>query len=71
MSYIGGKYLLELITGESSKVYKKKKTEIERSKIMDKYEQLKMFHNGRQLQVYMYACVYVDPDTIPVESHFL
>ena len=34
---------------------------------MDKYAQLERFHSYRQLQVYMYAFVYVDPQTIPDE----
>ena len=37
---------------------------------MDKYAQLKRFHNDRWLQVYMYAFMYVDPETMPVEYHF-
>ena len=37
---------------------------------MDKYAQLKRFHNDLQPQVYMYAFMYVDPETIPVEDHF-
>ena len=37
---------------------------------MDNYVQLKRFCPNRQLQVYMYAFMYVDPETIPVEYHF-
>ena len=37
---------------------------------MDKYTQLKRFNNDRQLQVHMYAFVYVYPETMPVEHHF-
>ena len=35
----------EIITGEASKGYKNKKTEIEGSDIMDKYSQLNRFHH--------------------------
>ena len=45
----------------------KRKTETERSKIMDKYTQLKMFHRDLQLQVNMYDFMCVDTETIPVE----
>ena len=37
---------------------------------MDKYAQLKRFHNDSRIQVYMYAFIYVDPKTIPVEDLF-
>ena len=37
---------------------------------MNKYAQLKGFHHNRQLQFYMYAFMYVDPETIQVEDHF-
>ena len=37
---------------------------------MDKYAQLERFHNFRQLQVYMYDFMYVDPETNTVEDHF-
>ena len=37
---------------------------------MDKYAQLNRFHHNRQLQVYMYALMYVDTETMPVEEHF-
>ena len=50
------------------KVIKKKKIETEESKIMDKYSQLKSFHQRCQLQVYMYAFMYVDTDTLPMED---
>ena len=46
------------------------KTETLRSKIMDKYAQLKKFHHDRRVQVYMYAFMYVYPDTIPLWGHF-
>ena len=37
---------------------------------MDKYVLLKSFHHDRQLEVYMYAFMYVDPNTMPVEDYF-
>ena len=37
---------------------------------MDKYAQLKRFPHDFRLQVYMYAFLYVDPETMPVETHF-
>ena len=37
---------------------------------MDKYTQLKRFHNDQQLQVYMYDFMYVDPETVTMEDHF-
>ena len=37
---------------------------------MDKYAQLKCFRHERQLQVYMYAFMYVDPETMTVEGRF-
>ena len=37
---------------------------------MNKYAQLKGFHHNRQLQFYMYAFMYVDPETIPVGNFF-
>ena len=36
---------------------------------MDKYAQMKSFHRGSRLQVYMYAFMYVDPETMPAEDH--
>ena len=38
---------------------------------MDRYAQLKRFHHDCQIQVYMYAFMYVYPETIPMEEHFL
>ena len=38
--------------------------------MMDKYSKLKRFHNDCRLQLYMYAFVYVDPETIRVEDNF-
>ena len=37
---------------------------------MDKYAQLKCFHYERQLQVYMYAFMYVDIEKMLVEEQF-
>ena len=36
---------------------------------MDKCAQLKRFHNDLRIQVYMYALIYVDPETITVEDN--
>ena len=61
--------MLKVLTGVGSKGYKRTK-QIQNEKNMDKYTQLKMFHHGRRLQVYMYSLIYVNPETIPVEDHF-
>ena len=37
---------------------------------MYKYSQLKRFHHDCLLQVYMYAFMYVDTQTIPLEGRF-
>ena len=37
---------------------------------MYKYEQLKRFHHGHQLQIYMYALMYADPEKMPVDGNF-
>ena len=37
---------------------------------MYKYAQLKRFHHGHHFKVYMYAFMYDDPKTMPVEDHF-
>ena len=37
---------------------------------MYKYAQLKRFPYDHQIQSYMYAFMYVDPQTIPVDEHF-
>ena len=39
-------------------------------KMMDKYAQLKCFYHERQLQVYMYAFLYVDTEKMLVEEQF-
>ena len=46
------------------------KTETKRSKIMYRYAKLKRFCRDRQLQVYMYVFMYVDPETIPEGKYF-
>ena len=52
------------------KVVKGKKLVTERSKSMDKYAKMKRFIISCQLQVYMYAFIYVDPETINEEDYF-
>ena len=37
---------------------------------MDRCAQLKRFYNDCRLQVYIYAFMYVEPQTIPEEDHF-
>ena len=37
---------------------------------MDKYAQLKRFHHELRLKFYMYALMYVYPETIPEGDHF-
>ena len=37
---------------------------------MYKYAQLNILHHDRQIQVYMYAFIYVYPQTMPVEDNF-
>ena len=39
--------------------------------MMDKYAQLKRFHHDRQLQVYMYAFMYINHQIMPLEDHFI
>ena len=62
--------MLKVITGEASKGHKKEKNWDRMIKIMDKYTQLKRFHHDLWIKVYMYAFMFVDPETIPVEDHF-
>ena len=50
-------------------ITRKKETEL--SKVMDKYTQLNRFYHDQILKVYMYAFIYVDPDTMPVREYFL
>ena len=47
-----------------------RKIETEQSKIKYKYAQLKRFHHDLQPQVYMYAFMYIDCVTMPVEEIF-
>ena len=61
--------MLKVITDEISKGYERKKWETELLK-KDKYALLKTFYCGWQLQVYLYAFMYIDPDTIPLEDYF-
>ena len=61
--------MLEVITGEASKYYKKK-NQRRNDETMDKYALLKRFHYDDRFQVYMYNFMYVDPGTIPVEDYF-
>ena len=58
------KNMLKFLTDEASKGYKKRKKRHRKIKIMDKYAQLNIFHHDHQLQVYMYAFMYVDPEKI-------
>ena len=37
---------------------------------MDKYAQMKRFHYDHQLQVYMYAFMYVDLEIMEEEDYF-
>ena len=64
------KNILKVLTDESSKGYKRKKPQTKRSKFMYKYSQLRRFYHDGQLQVYMYAFMYVDPDTMLEEENF-
>ena len=61
---------MKVLTGEASKGYTNKNTDKEQSKVVYKYVQLNMFHNNCRLQVYMYAFMYVYPETISVADHF-
>ena len=38
---------------------------------MNRYLQLKRSHHDCQLEVYIYAFTYVDPETMPAEDYFL
>ena len=53
-----------IMTGGASQGYKKEKSEIEISKTIDKYSQMKRFHHDHHIQVYMYALIYLDTDTV-------
>ena len=65
--YIGGKGILKVMNGETSKVIKRK-SEKEIKKTLEIYKKMNMFHHDHQLQVYMYDFMYVDPKTIPEEE---
>ena len=41
--------MLKILTGEAKKWYKKKKSDTEHKKIMDKYAQMKTFQYDRQI----------------------
>ena len=45
------------------------KSETEQLKTMYIYALLKRFNNNLRLQFYMYAFMYVDPETMPVENY--
>ena len=62
--------MLKVITGGASKGYKKKKPEIERSKIIYKFARLKRSRHYHRLEVYMYGFMYVNTETMPVEDPF-
>ena len=57
------------MTGEALKGYKKKIGDIT-IKTMDKYAQTKKCPHDRQIQIYMYSFMSVDPETITVEEYF-
>ena len=61
--------MLKVLPGEVSKGYGNKSIDIT-IKCMDKYAQLKRLHHDLQLQVYMYAFMYVDTVTMKVEDRF-
>ena len=63
---IGGKYVLEIITVEASKLYKNKYLRQNYKKV-GKYALMKRFHYYRWLQVYIYAFVFIDPETTTKE----
>ena len=71
LSDIGGKICGRLLHVKHQKFIKIENTETELSKIVDKYAQLKRFHHYLRLQVYIYSSIYADPQTMPVEDHFL
>ena len=59
---------MENITGETTKGYKRK-TDTEQLKTMDKYELMKMLHYYCR-SIYMYAFMYIDPETMIQEDYF-
>ena len=62
--------MLGIITGEASKCYKNKKSDTERLKTIDKFALVKRCNYDVQLQVFMYAFMYVDPKTMSEEDYF-
>ena len=61
--------MLKVLTGEAKKGYKNKNRR-KTIQIMNKYTQLKKFQHDHQLQVYMYAFMHVDPETMPAKDKF-
>ena len=61
--------MLKVLACETSKCYEKKKAETKISKIMDKYAQLKRFHDDRRPQFYIYVFIYDNTQTMPLEKH--
>ena len=49
LSDIGGQGTLEIITGQESSRYKKKNTDTERYKVMEKYAQMNKYHRGHKI----------------------
>ena len=62
--------MVEILIGEVSKGYKNKNSETKLLKKKDKYALMKRFQSDRQLQIYMYAFVYIDPETISETEYF-
>ena len=52
------------------RVIKTKKYDIEKSKTIDKYALIKRCHYDRQPRFYMFAFVYVYPETMVEEEYF-
>ena len=61
--------MFEIITGESSKGYKKKNMIQNDQKQWINMHSMKGFHYGHQLQVYLYACIYVYPEKMEEEKY--
>ena len=59
--------MLEVLIGEASKGYKNKEYDTEQQKKLINMK-MKRFHYDRQLQIYMYAFMYVDPETMSDED---
>ena len=56
--------MIELLTGEASKVYKYKNTETEKYMNMGKYAQIKRYRRCQRLKFYIYYFMYMEPETI-------